>query len=719
MRFSFIFASEIIIGYMSKKAHLPLFFFHLVLICLFCSFAAGQSFPFSQDPEETFEDSLSFFENVEAASLNKKIQISWNLNEDTLEESPGQARSVAIAYFPGNSDNGWEIVKDIGLHDTSFLLSGLEEGKDYMYRIGLETDDQIFWSQIGEAQTKSSWGVFNFLVLVGSLALFLYGMIIMSDGLQQAGGSKLRNILGSLTSNPFKGVLTGFGITALVQSSSVTTVMTVSFVNAGILTLAQSTGVIMGSNIGTTVTAWIVDYFGFQANIGPYTLVLLTIGLPLYLINSLRLKGLGSAIIGFALLFMGLEFLKNAVPEVGPDSGVVQLFVSLNGIPYINTILFVIFGTILTLIIQSSSATIALTMTLMVSGVIPFEVGAAMVLGENIGTTITAGVASTVGNVYAKRAARIHMLFNVFGVVWFLLIFPYAIDAIEYMTTYLAGGSPVDNPALYGSTGLAILHTTFNVTNVLILIWFVPTLVRIAEITVKSTGEKDEKFHLEYIGKGQNLAPNLSILEVKKELAKFGKLTSRMSGFTRDLLLMDDDKNHQKQVMERMLKYEEITDRLEVEVAEYLNRIAIKGVNEKLAVRISGMNRISSNLERIGDIFYQISKNIEKKSMEKVSFSDHQKARLLELLDLIDEAFEVMVTNLEKHSETVTIEEATEIEEKINTKRDEIRQEYYEHAGEADEAHIGVGLLYSSIVGSLERIGDHIINVTEGVMGKV
>src|SRR5690625_1040190 len=278
------------------------------------------------------------------------------------------------------------------------------------------------------------------------------------------------------------------------------------------------------------------------------------------------------------------------------------------------------------------------------------------------------------------------------------------------MTIHLAGGSPVINPALYGSIGLAILHTTVNVTNVLILLWFVPTLVRIAVITVLAHVAEDELFHLEYSGVGQYLAPNLSIQEVKEELAKFGKLTSRMSGFTRELLLMEEDKNHQRQLMERMRKYEEITGRLEVEVAEYLNRISIKGVSEKLAIRISGMNRISSNLERIGDIFYQISKNLEKKSLEKVSFSDHQKARLLELLDLIDEAFAVMVANLEMHSENVTIKEAAEIEEKINTKRDEIRHEYYEHVGEADSESIEVGLLYSSIVGSLERIGDHIIN---------
>src|SRR5690625_2690430 len=378
---------------MLKKARLPLFFFHLIFVCLICNFAVGQSFPFSQDPEENFEDSRSFFENVKAVPLKKEIRISWDLNTETVQEAAGQARSVAIAYFPGKTDNGWEIVKGIELQDTSFLLSDLKEGVDYIYRVGLEIDDQIFWSQSHEAKTRSPWGIFNFLVLVGSLALFLYGMIIMSDGLQQAGGSKLRNILGSLTSNPFKGVLTGFSITALVQSSSVTTVMTVSFVNAGVLTLMQSAGVVMGANIGTTFTAWLVDIFGFKVDITPYTLVILVIGLPLLFLNSSKTKGWANTIIGFSLLFMGLGFLKNAVPDLDSNSSIVQFFLMMNNIPYISSLIFVLFGALLTIIIQSSSATLALTMTLMAGGMIPFEIGAAMVLGENIGTTITAELA--------------------------------------------------------------------------------------------------------------------------------------------------------------------------------------------------------------------------------------------------------------------------------------------------------------------------------------
>ncbi len=307
----------------------------------------------------------------------------------------------------------------------------------------------------------------------------------MSEGLQQAAGSRLRNLLGSITSNRVKGVLTGFGITSIVQSSSVTTVMTVSFVNAGLMTLVQSAGVMMGANIGTTITGWLINLFGFKISIASYALVLIGLGAPFLFMGKKKMKAWASAIIGFSLLFLGLEFLKDAVPPMGEDSALVQFFVNYKDIPFISTIIFVLFGTLITLIIQSSSAAMALTMTLVAGGIIPFDVAAAMILGENIGTTVTAELASSVGNVHAKRSARIHSMFNIIGVCWAILVFPFFLQGIAWGMNYFGAGDPFTDTEVSANTGLAIFHTAFNTINVLILIWFVPQLVRLAERTGK------------------------------------------------------------------------------------------------------------------------------------------------------------------------------------------------------------------------------------------
>lgn len=696
---------------------------------LFSLFAFLLSFSFVHTIYAKSSDNhtVTWIKNIHSDIESQGVKIFWNLEYDSLASFKEQNKTISIAYIDQSKVKksqedqgveGWTTIEEIDIMETEYSLQDLTPGKTYQYRIGLQDAQSTTWSKTLEAETESPWGWFNMLTLLGSLAMFLYGMKIMGEGLQQAAGSNLRNVLGSITSNPFKGVLTGLGITTLMQSSSVTTVMTVSFVNAGILTLYQSAGVVMGANIGTTITAWIIDLFGFKVDIGPYTLIMLAIGLPLLFLNSPKSKGWAQTIIGFAFLFMGLGFLKDSVPTVAADSSFVQFFTMLNSIPILSIIIFVLFGCILTVIIQSSSATVALTMTLLASGAIPFEAAAAMVLGENIGTTITAELAATVGNVHAKRTARIHSTFNVTGVIWAVLTFPLFLKLVVFLTEQISGGNPMEEASIYGSTGLAILHTTFNVTNVFIMIWFIPAFVKFAERTVQAKSDKDELFQLDYIGRENLLSPHLSILEVKKELAKFGKLTGRMSMFTKNLLVETNRKN-QNELLERIKKYEDITDQVEVEIANYLNLLSIGNMDKDLAVRIQGMNRIANNLERIGDIFYQISLLIHSKNEGNLLFSEKQEDRIIEMLDLLDEAFVIMNTNLDKHSAQVTLKEAQEMEEKINCKRDEIRKEYYNDISEDEQYNIKSAIVYSNIFNLLERVGDHIINVTEGLMGEI
>ncbi|NBG65155.1 Na/Pi cotransporter family protein [Acidiluteibacter ferrifornacis] len=564
------------------------------------------------------------------------------------------------------------------------------------------------------------FGLLESLNLLGALGFFIFGMKIMSEGIQKAAGNKLRQILSSMTRNRFLGVFTGFLITLLIQSSSATTVMVVSFANAGLLSLVESIGVIMGANIGTTVTAWLIAFFGFKIKISSFALPIIAIGFPMMFAKKSTLKSVAEVLIGFALLFLGLDALKNSVPDLNQNPEVLSFLATFTDYGILSTILFVLVGTIITIIIQSSSAAMALTLTLLYTDVITFEVAAAMVLGENIGTTITANLAAIVANVHAKRAARAHLIFNVVGVIWMILLFSFFIDLVKWLWVPFQNGLTAAIPDIGSSQEelqLSLFHTVFNIINTLLMVGFVPLIARVVTKMVPSKGDMDEEFHLEYIGTGMMLTTEAAILEAKKEVAKFGKLTKKMIRFI-PKLLVETDKKEFKHLLARIKKYEEITDRIESEVSNYLAKVSEGELNSSASERIRSMLSIINDLERIGDVCYQMSKAIERKSDKKVWFTPEQRQNLKEMFDKVDQASDLMVKNLEQDYDLVQLAKANELEKEINKLRNKIRKEHLVNI-ETGEYNFASGIIYNDLFSSVERLGDHIINVSEAVAGEV
>jgi phosphate:Na+ symporter len=561
-----------------------------------------------------------------------------------------------------------------------------------------------------------NFGFFDFLTLFGALSLFLFGMKTMSEGIQKLAGDKMRSILSAMTSNRFLGVLTGFMVTTLVQSSSASTVMVVSFVNAGLLTLVQSVGVIMGANIGTTTTAWLISFLGFKLNIAALSLPIIGIAFPMLYFSKDRMTSLGETLVGFALLFMGLGLLQSSVPNLRDNPQMFEALGNLTGFGFGSILIFLGIGTVLTIVLQSSSATMALTLVMCNNGWIGFDHGAALVLGENIGTTITANLAALVGNVYAKRTAMAHTLFNLFGVIWMLLVFKYVVHYIGIYMVDAGMGSPYETPTAV-PFGLAIFHTAFNITNTLLLIGFIPAIVYVVQKIIPSKGKSDEKHQLEYFGHGFLHMAELSVLQARRETLRYSDLGQRMFNIIPEMIYQTDKKKFSK-LLARVSKYEEITDRVEVEITTFLIKVSQQQISVNASEQLRRMRLVISEIEKIGDICYKMASLLDKKKEENAYFTPEQREELNKMFSLVNEGFELMMLNLERGEAFArnNINKAYVIEKRINEYRDEVSIETMPKI-EEDPSHVKSGFYFNKIISSCEKTGDALLNINEAIAG--
>ena len=567
-------------------------------------------------------------------------------------------------------------------------------------------------------------GILQIFTLLGALGMFLYGMNLMSSGLQKAAGDKLRGFLTAMTSNPFKGVMTGLGVTSLIQSSSATTVMVVSFVNAGLLTLAQAISVIMGANIGTTVTAWLVAWLGFKADISILAIPLMAVGFLCSNSKKNQRQNIGELVVGFSLLFLGLSFMKESVPDLNQTPEVLEFVKSWASHGFGSVLIFLVFGTVLTLVLQSSSATMAITLIMLSMGWIPFNMACAMVLGENIGTTITANIAASVGNTQAKRAAMSHTIFNVFGVIWALILFRPFLALVGYIIELFGLPNPaaegfIVDPELASSStaalyGLSMLHTLFNTFNTLILIWFIRFIEKAVKRIVKSPkNQKSDAFCLKYITAGPLATPELATEQAFDEIIHFAKISRNGLGYTKQALTEKND-NKFEELRKKLVKYEEISDKIEFEIATFLNAVSASDISESTSVKIKAMYKIIGELESLGDSGESISRILSRRNIHKKDFDETTMKHLMDMVDAVDEAYEAMITNLDAaHKQTLTdVSNAYHAEEHINSLRNNLRDAEIENL-EDGSTNYQASVYYIDIINELERMGDFIINISQ------
>ena len=545
------------------------------------------------------------------------------------------------------------------------------------------------------------------LQLLGSLGLLIYGMRMMSEALQKMAGPGLRHVLAKMTTNRVTGMLTGVLVTAAVQSSTATTVMTVSFVNAGLLTLAQAITIIMGANIGTTLTAWIMSA-GFSFNVTNF--VFPTFIIAMLLIYRKRHSTFGDFLFGIAFLFLGLGTLRQTGMDMhlGENEAVLNFFASFDPDSFLTTLLFLLMGGVLTMCVQSSAAVMAITMILCSSGALPIYQGIALVMGENIGTTVTSNVAALSASTQARRAAFAHMFFNLFGVCWMLMIFHPFVDAVCRMV-----GGGVENLSIV----LAMFHTCFNLANTFILIWFVPQIERIVCFVIREKSQDGtEPLRLQYIQSGLMQTPEISVLQAQKETAAFAGRIGQMFGLVRQLFSLDDEKQF-VECFKQIEHEEDAADRIEIEIARYLEQVSDDHLSDETKQKIRQMMREISELESIGDACYKLARTLDRKQETGKAFTPDQTAKLKAMMALAAEALSQMNVVMTGHRRDHDIRETFRIENDINQLRQQLKAENIQSVNN-HEYDYAVGTLYIDLVSELEKLGDYVVNVVEARFGK-
>lgn len=602
-----------------------------------------------------------------------------------------------------------------------------------------------------------NYSFLDFLCLLGSVGLFLYGMKVMSEGLQKAAGDRLRNILSAMTRNRFTGTLTGFAITALIQSSSASTVMVVSFVNAGLMTLAQSMAVIMGANVGTTFTAWVIALFGFKVNISAFVLPMIGIAVPLLFSKKGRTKSMGEFLTGFAFLFMGLNMISDYVPDLQQNPEMFAFLQQYTDLGFLSVLIFLTVGILVTMIIQSSAATFAITLIMCSKGWIDFNLACAIVLGSNIGTTITPILASMSGNVAAKRTAMGHLLFNLLGCAWVLCVFNPFVELNTWITEAIGQGNPealagyvehlqatdIDvynnlfntlpsDHELYGrvtaaqaqvesmqfsvSFGLSMFHTVFNLINLSVMIWLTNFYVKVVERLVPSRHKEDEEFQLKFISGGLLNASELNIAQAEKEIAVYGERVERMIDMAKRLVHTDSESAEFTELYSRLEKYEDISDRMEIEIAHYLNRCSEGRLSNEGKMRIASMLRIVSEIESIADCCLGAGKILVRRNQSHAKFTDEIYANIDTMFGYVKEAMLNMLKLLRdiEHAREHEIIASYNKEREINNYRNQLRTANIENIN-SKHYEYQAGIYYMDLISDLEKTGDYIINVVDAV----
>lgn len=585
-----------------------------------------------------------------------------------------------------------------------------------------------------------NYTIVDFISLLGSVCLFLYGMKVMSEGLQKVAGDRLRNILGVMTKNRVMGVVTGIIITALIQSSSASTVMVVSFVNAGLMSLQQSMAVIFGANVGTTATTWIISAFSFEVNISDYSILLLAVGVPMLFMKRSGCKSFGEFLIGFCFLFMGLDLISKYVPNLQENPGMLEFLTSYTSLGFGSVLIFFMLGIVVTMVAQSSAATFAITLIMCSQGWISFSLGCAIILGGNIGTTITPVLASLSGNLAARRTAMGHVLFNVLGSLIVLCLFNPFCELVADITKVCEGMNPLDisqaqeaqmrDTTLFtekgGLTaraqgciafGLAMFPTVFNACNLLVMIWFTKLYVKIVcWIMPTRHKDEDEEFTLKFIGRGLLSASELNITQAQKEIVLYGQRVDRMLGMAREIIHTDPKDDRYTEIYNRLEKYEEISDRMEIEIGNYLNKVAEGRLSPEGKMRITGMLRIISEIESIADGCFNVAKTMQRKTQNHVNFDDAVLHEIDQMFSLVDDAMKNMLGLLSEMEipESSKVVAAYNKEREINNLRNKLRDGNIFSINNK-EYDYQEGIFFMDLIGEAEKLGDYMLNVVEGV----